>query len=418
MIPVHVRSQLSTQILFTNEMKRQLKYLLQINPCTRAKRRGPDMLKRRNRAKSGRTLVTLLSKAALVAAFTGGVTPMHAYQFDPIEPYPPSGVKLQVVAFGDSLMDAGTYSPFAELAFGGGRFTTNPGTIFVQDVARYYGDNLTPAFLGGYGLPLVPAAGLDYAQGGSRVKLQPGIDHAAAGTPNAAFAEQTSIPVKDQVSEYLRAYARFRSRQLVMINGGANDVFFNLESAQAAGTESAQQAAVEAIQQAASDLVDVANTVIENGATRVVLFNLPDIGTSPQGVASADHGQLFTQITKLFNTTLTNTLEQRNLTNKVVLIDSFTIIDGIMANFRENGFTVTNTATACNLQAQIANATQLHLKNPDEFGISLFCSPNTFTMKSADQTFMFADMVHPATHLSTLFAHIVEKQLAASELGR
>jgi phospholipase/lecithinase/hemolysin len=135
-------------------------------------------------------------------------------------------------------------------------------------------------------------------------------------------------------------------------------------------------------------------------------------------VASADHGQSFTLISQLFNTTLANSLRQKNLANKVLLIDSFTIIDGIMANFRDNGFTVTNTATACNLQAQIARATELHLDNPDEFGISLFCSPKTFATKDADQTFMFADMVHPATHLSTLFAHIVEKQLAASELGR
>jgi phospholipase/lecithinase/hemolysin len=376
------------------------------------------MLKRRNRARSNKTLVALLSTTALVATLTVGILPVHAYQIDSLELHPPSGIKLQVVAFGDSLMDAGTYSPVAASIFGGGRFTTNPGTIFVQDVARQYGDNLTPASLGGYGLPLFPAAGLDYAQGGSRVKLQPGIDHAAAGTPNAAFAEQTSIPVKDQVSEYLRAHRHFSSRQLVMINGGANDVFFNLETAQAAGTASAQQAAVEAIQQAAMDLVDIANAVVENGATRVVLFNLPDIGTSPQGVASADHGQSFTQISQLFNTTLANSLRQENLTNKVLLIDSFTIIDGIMANFRDNGFTVTNTATACNLQAQIARATQLHLDNPDEFGISLFCSPKTFATKDADQTFMFADMVHPATHLSALFAHIVEKQLAASELGQ
>jgi phospholipase/lecithinase/hemolysin len=228
----------------------------------------------------------------------------------------------------------------------------------------------------------------------------------------------TTVPITDQVSEYLRGHERFTSRQLVVINGGANDVFFNLEAAQLAGTASAQQAAMEAIRQAAVDLVDVANTVVENGATRVVLFNLPDIGTSPQGVASADHGHSFTQISQLFNSTLANTLQQRNLTNKVLLIDSFTIIDSIIANFRDNGFTVANTATACNLQAQIARATQLHLNNPTEFGQSLFCSPKTLATEDADHNFMFADMVHPTTHLSTLFAHIVEKQLATSELGR
>ena len=57
---------------------------------------------------------------------------------------PPSGVKMQVVSFGDSLSDAGTYSQI-KLGFGGGRFTTNPGQGWTQNVAQYYGDTLQPA---------------------------------------------------------------------------------------------------------------------------------------------------------------------------------------------------------------------------------------------------------------------------------
>ncbi len=41
---------------------------------------------------------------------------------------PPGGVHLQVVSFGDSLSDVGTYAPIAA-AVGGGRFTTNPGQV-------------------------------------------------------------------------------------------------------------------------------------------------------------------------------------------------------------------------------------------------------------------------------------------------
>src|SRR5579875_3554105 len=51
---------------------------------------------------------------------------------------PPSGVKMQVVSFGDSLSDVGTYSQI-KLGFGGGRFTTNPGQVWTQNVAQYYG---------------------------------------------------------------------------------------------------------------------------------------------------------------------------------------------------------------------------------------------------------------------------------------
>lgn len=64
---------------------------------------------------------------------------------------PPGGVKLQIVSFGDSLSDVGTYAPVAAANFGGGRFTTNPGQVWVQNVAQYYGDTLTPAMTGGLG---------------------------------------------------------------------------------------------------------------------------------------------------------------------------------------------------------------------------------------------------------------------------
>ena len=58
--------------------------------------------------------------------------------------------QLRVVAFGDSLLDAGTYAPFASQFTGqplsnSGRFTTNPGPNFTQLIAQHYRDTLTPA---------------------------------------------------------------------------------------------------------------------------------------------------------------------------------------------------------------------------------------------------------------------------------
>jgi phospholipase/lecithinase/hemolysin len=42
----------------------------------------------------------------------------------------------------------------------------------------------------------------------------------------------------------------------------------------------------------------------------------------------------------------------------------------------------------------------------------LFCSPRTYTTIAADYSFMFADMVHPTTHLNAVFALFVEQQIA------
>src|SRR5260370_863538 len=132
-----------------------------------------------------KVLAGLLLKAAAVATITLGLLSSNA-SF--------GASKLDVVVFGDSLLDAGTYSLVAEAKFGGGRFTTNPGLNFTQLVARFYGSELTPAFVGGFGLPLVPAGGHDYAQGGSPVTMQPRIDHTPPGSSHPNSPTATPIP--------------------------------------------------------------------------------------------------------------------------------------------------------------------------------------------------------------------------------
>jgi len=327
--------------------------------------------------------------------------------------------QVRVVAFGDSLLDAGTYAPFASKApFNGGRFTTNPGLNVTQDIAQHYGDTLTPAFVGGFGSCLTANGGLDFAQGGSRVSMQPGIDYA----PDCAQA--TTVPVKDQVNLYLSAYGRFNSNQLVLINGGADDVLYQLAIAEEVGTPQALLAALEAIAQSAVDLSKILETVVAKGAAHVVVSNLPDIGKSPAGVASPDHGKLLTEVSQLFNATLAFALQlqKKNFGGKVILIDAFNFVDSLVANYQKFGFSVPNTGTACNLAAQVtiaaslcpANPGSLYCTNPTLFDSSLFCSPNTYTAQDADRNFIFADEIHPTTHTNALVAVYVEQQIAAA----
>lgn len=329
---------------------------------------------------------------------------------------PPAGVFLQVVSFGDSLSDAGTYEKFAA-QFDGGRFTTNPAPIWTQRIAVHYGSSLTPAFLGGFGMPLTPAGGLDFAQGGARVKETPGVGVAPAGTPNAAFALETAIPVTQQVANYLSMYGRFNPRQLVTIQGGANDLLFNLEAVEANPAQ--LPAATDAIKQAAVDLGKLVAKVSQAGAEHIVLLNLADFSKSPDVVESAPSlAPVVQEVIQDFNNTLKATLATQGVLNKVILIDEFSFMDDILANLQQNGFTVGGTATACNPQAEIAEATQLGLSNPSNFSDALFCSASTLTEPTADQTFVFADSVHPTARYSELFTKLVEQQIAASGLGR
>ncbi|SOE96220.1 Phospholipase/lecithinase/hemolysin [Burkholderia sp. D7] len=303
-------------------------------------------------------------------------------------PNPPGGVDLQVVSFGDSLSDVGTYAPIAS-AVGGGRFTTNPGQVWTQDVAQYYGDTLTAAFTIDIAHELSAQGGLGYAEGGSTVATPANLyDFLTAVIGNV------EMPVNQQVSSYLSAHGSFNSGQLVLVWAGANDVL-------RAGT---LPAAAPTVQTAATTLAQLIGQIIQSGATHVVVVNVPNIGLTPKGLAASDGGANLTQLSQMFNSDLNAALQADGLQGKVIQIDSYTWADQIIANFQANGFAVSNTGTACNPAT-----------TPDD--TSLLCSPATYVASNADQTYMFADDIHPTTRLHTLFAQYVEQQIAATGLG-
>jgi phospholipase/lecithinase/hemolysin len=301
---------------------------------------------------------------------------------------PAGGINLQVVSFGDSLSDVGTYAPIAS-AVGGGRFTTNPGQVWTQNVAQYYGDTLSAAYTIDLTHELKAQGGFGYAEGGATV--------ATPANQNDFLTDvigNVEMPVNQQVSSYLSAHGSFNANQLVLVWAGANDVL-------RAGTPPAATTTVET---AATTLAQVVGQIVQGGATHVVVVNLPNIGLSPDGLASSDGGANFTQLSELFNSTLTSALQTNGLQSKVIEVDAYTWLNGIIANFQANGFSVSNTGQACDPS-----------KTPDD--TSLLCSPATYVSPNADQTYMFADGLHPTTHLHALFAQYVEQQIAATGLG-
>ena len=325
---------------------------------------------------------------ALLAACGGGSGGGSSSSGSPGTATPAGGINLQVVSFGDSLSDVGTYAPIAG-AVGGGRFTTNPGQVWTQDVAQYYGGTLTAAFTIDPTHELQAQGGLGYAEGGATV--------ATPANQNDFLTDvigNVEMPVNQQVSSYITAQGSFNANQLVLVWAGANDVL-------RAGTPPAATTTVET---AATTLAQVVGQIVQGGATHVVVVNLPNIGLSPDGLASSDGGANFTQLSELFNSTLTSALQTNGLQSKVIEVDAYTWLNGIIANFQANGFSVSNTGQACDPS-----------KTPDD--TSLLCSPATYVSPNADQTYMFADDLHPTTHLHALFAQYVEQQIAATGLG-
>jgi len=301
---------------------------------------------------------------------------------------PAGGIHLQIVSFGDSLSDVGTYAPIASTV-GGGRFTTNPGQVWTQNIAQYYGDTLNAAFVIDIAHNLRAQNGLGYAQGGATVATPANLYNFLTD-----LIGDVEMPVTQQVSSYLAAHGSFNANQLVLVWAGSNDVL----------RAGALPAAAQTVQTAAATLAQVVGQIVQNGATHVVVANVPNVGLSPTGIASADGGANLTQLSQLFNTSLSTALQVGGLQGKVIQIDSYTWISQIVMNFQANGFAVSNTGVACD-PAKTPRAT------------ALLCSPKTYVTANADQTYIFADSLHPTTRLHALFAQFVEQQIAKSGLG-
>ena len=106
-------------------------------------------------------------------------------------------------------------------------------------------------------------------------------------------------------------------------------------------------AAAPTVQTAATTLAQIVGQIVQSGATHVVVVNLPNVGLSPEGLASSDGGANLTQLSQLFNDTLNSALQTNGVQSKVIRVDAFTWLNQIIANFQANGFAVSNTAVAC-----------------------------------------------------------------------
>ncbi|MEX3998438.1 acylhydrolase [Paraburkholderia sp. EG285A] len=372
-----------------------------------------------------RTLLRATQIAAASAAFAllaacGGGSSGNNNASTP----PPSGVNMQVVAFGTNLTDAGTYSEQILPGFGGGRFTTNPGEVWAQHVSEYFGNTLSPAFEGGFGLPLTATGGLDYAQGGALV-TGGGVANTSAVIP--AASEQ---PVTWQLQQYVAQHGSFNANQLVLVEGGANEILNLLDVPTdgsptnlalfgaalvannfSAAVASQGTAAVTALMTqgftqaqatalapayialglvkanptafssvtpvitAAATLGALVHADIVPGNPKIALVTVPDIGKTPAALkadaaigatpgSSTSADVALSLISAMYNLTLIQASAADVQAKKVVLVDTFSWLDQSIANAASLGFTVTNTDTACNLTAMTNSATNYALANP------------------------------------------------------
>lgn len=288
-----------------------------------------------------------------------------------------------VYVFGDSLSDAGYYRPVLTalglppaLVATLGRFTTNPGPIWAELVAQYYG--LTPAPSN--------ANGTIYAQGGARVALP------SASTPPGGAQR----PVSTQITEYLaRSGGTADPNALYTVWAGANDIFQNLGALQAGAIDAAALQA-NVLAAAAAEIQQIGRLQAA-GARYIVVFGLPDIGATPQFSASASTAASVTALSAGYNTTLFSGLAQNGI--RVIPIDAFALLTEVRTNPAAFGFTNV-TGIACGPFPPISTTPS-----------SQFCSAANLVAPNANETYVFADGVHPTTAAHRIVAQFVQSMI-------
>jgi outer membrane lipase/esterase len=294
-------------------------------------------------------------RTILAAALALAATPVLAQDYS------------QTVFFGDSLTDAGYFRPLlpANARPVIGQFTTNPGFVWAQYLADFYGTSAAPNGNG--------QTGPNYAAGGARV----GVD---------VVGPLGFIPsLATQANTYLAANGgRADENALYTVWGGANDLF-------AVAADPSQAQAI--IGGAVTAQIGIIGTLQAAGARYVVVPTIPDIGVTPSSLAGGPAGQAQgTALANAYNTALFGGLASQGLS--VIPVDTFHFLQEVVANPAIYGFTNV-TGTACLPPGSS----------------SLTCNPGSYASPDAPNTYLFADGVHP-----TSGAHRIVADLALSAL--
>ncbi|PJK09305.1 autotransporter domain-containing esterase [Lysobacteraceae bacterium NML08-0793] len=298
---------------------------------------------------------------AAALALAAALTSTHALARDDDAPF------SRTVFFGDSLTDAGFFRPLLPAAAQPviGQFTTNPGLVWSQYLANYYGADRSTAWLATGALPKADD-GDNYAVGGARVATD--SIGALGYTPS----------LDSQLSEYLRRNGgRADARALYTVWGGANDLFAITAGAPAAST----------IADAVSAQIGLVGKLRAAGAEYILVPTIPDLGVTPgflaQGSAAAAQG---TALSVAYNNALYQGLAAQGL--RVIPLDTFNLLREITGNPGAYGLqNVTGTACQPQITAQ-----------------SLTCNPTSYVSADAPWTYAFADGVHPSSAAHAMLA--------------
>ncbi len=239
---------------------------------------------------------------------------------------------ISMFVVGDSLSDTGNIfyalrgttinPPYQDLiplaAYSSERLSN--GSIWAETLATNLGINLQASLIGGTG----------YAYGGARTGSLTGIAPSLIPT------------LTDQAQAIVDLSGALSTTDLFVVWGGANDI------RDAAATKDAGQATT-IIRDSLTNITDIITSLANEGATRFLVPNLPDLGLTPSAqLAGPLAAGFITQLTEQFNDTLSSTLLpglEQSLSVDIIDLNIEGLLDDIVAD--PTNFGLSNVTDAC-----------------------------------------------------------------------
>lgn len=295
----------------------------------------------------------------------------------------------KVVIFGDSLSDTGRIKELVsqEMPLLGSQlqpsFTTNPDPVWASIFAQSYGKTAIAN-------TAENPNGTNYAVGGS----QSARNATWGGTP-------VQIPTTaEQVETYLDKHnQKADPNALYAVWIGANDLFYAIEHG--GGLAHANQAVTATV----GDI----EKLHQAGATTILVPNIPDLSLTPLMHNTAPNAKPQVQLlTQMYNKGVFNALNQSNA--NIIPANTFALLQEAVTN--PSGFGLTEvTQVACSATPPIPQTSS-----------SLACDKTKLVSPNANDTHMFADLIHPSgkTHriLAQYYRSIIDSPAQMGQLSQ
>ncbi|MFZ9036327.1 MAG: SGNH/GDSL hydrolase family protein [Francisellaceae bacterium] len=160
----------------------------------------------------------------------------------------------RVVVFGDSLQDNGNLIKTLKIPgepFYQGRFSNGKVAIeyFTEALSMRQGDDI---------------ALLNYAIGGAM----------SSGKNPKSILTADAFSVSQQIDRFVASQGRFRQEEMVILNGGGNNMLFAIH-------DEKPYINISAIWRVAEDLICSIDRLIRLGAREIIVWNVPDVTEAP-----------------------------------------------------------------------------------------------------------------------------------------